>query len=71
MTTRLSVNIQFTPDGFGSHHQEVDTIIREDTGSNQWIATPTIPPVYFVPGLTEVAINKLRVIQGVLVNVQE
>ncbi|KAI9930339.1 hypothetical protein ASPWEDRAFT_170965 [Aspergillus wentii DTO 134E9] len=65
MSDRKRVIIRFDWDKFNDVNEKVINIIREDTGTDQFIVQPSYPPVYHPPPLSEDAIEKLKALDGV------
>ncbi|KAF8436979.1 hypothetical protein BGX38DRAFT_1274278 [Terfezia claveryi] len=71
MTDRKKTNVTFSPAGYEKHRETVLKLIKEDTGTDGFIMTKSLPPIYYPPPLTHAAITELRALDGVNVKVIE
>ncbi|KAB8220919.1 hypothetical protein BDV33DRAFT_85295 [Aspergillus novoparasiticus] len=55
-------------EAYEENDEKVRAIITEDTGSDNWICTRSLPPICYPPPLTTGAIQKLKDLQGVAVS---
>ncbi|KAB8238751.1 hypothetical protein ETB97_009876 [Aspergillus alliaceus] len=63
--SRKQTLVRFTPEAFNQYDDEVTKVIKEDTGTDEFIAQPSYPPIYHPPPLTTEAINMLKSFTGV------
>ncbi|WYZ39658.1 hypothetical protein EsH8_III_001572 [Colletotrichum jinshuiense] len=68
MADRKTVTYTFNGlEDWEKHNQTVTKIIKEDTGAEHWRANRALPPVSHPPPLSFGAIDKLKDLQGVVV----
>ncbi|KAH7304749.1 hypothetical protein B0I35DRAFT_444844 [Stachybotrys elegans] len=69
MSERKSVTYTFQGfEEYAKQNETVTTIIKEDTGSEFWRMNRMLPPTAYPPPLTLPAIEKLKTLEGVIVN---
>ncbi|KAF8415311.1 hypothetical protein BGX38DRAFT_1281387 [Terfezia claveryi] len=61
----------FLSSWYEKHRETVLKLIKEDTGTDGFIMTKSLPPIYYPPPLTHAAITELRALDGVNVKVIE
>ncbi|PYI33813.1 hypothetical protein BP00DRAFT_444193 [Aspergillus indologenus CBS 114.80] len=72
MATKARVAIRFTSmDSWQEKDEEVLKIIKDDAGTNGFPVVKTAPPLYLPPALSQEAIDKLKALDGISVEVIE
>ncbi|KAK7421166.1 hypothetical protein QQX98_002295 [Neonectria punicea] len=68
MADRKKVSYSFRElEDWQKHNQTVTTIVKEDTGAEHWISNRALPPTSFPPPLSLDGIEKLKGLEGVIV----
>ncbi|PYI15994.1 hypothetical protein BO86DRAFT_385448 [Aspergillus japonicus CBS 114.51] len=72
MATKSRVAIRFTSiDNWQEKDEEILKIIKDDTGTDGFPVVKTVPPLYLPPALSQKAIDKLKALDGISVEVIE
>ncbi|KPM41427.1 hypothetical protein AK830_g5151 [Neonectria ditissima] len=68
MADRKKVSYTFKQlEDWQKHNQTVILIVKEDTGVEHWISNRSLPPTSFPPPLSLEGIDKLKELDGVVV----
>ncbi|KAE8340491.1 hypothetical protein BDV24DRAFT_164225 [Aspergillus arachidicola] len=72
MSDRKEARIRFIdPESYEEHQKEVFSIINDDAETDEFIMQPSFPPILCPSPLTKQAINKLKALSGVEVDIPE
>ncbi|PYI33814.1 hypothetical protein BP00DRAFT_423658 [Aspergillus indologenus CBS 114.80] len=68
MSSRVVIRFK-SIEGFRKNNEQVLKIIKDDTGADNFLAQPSYPPAYLPPPLSQEAIDQLKALDDVDVQI--
>ncbi|KAK6332346.1 hypothetical protein TWF696_003064 [Orbilia brochopaga] len=70
MPSRITIHFDGI-EGWEDNQQKVDQILEKDTGTSEYPATKSLPPIIVGPEVSDSALQELKGLQGVIVRCEE